>query len=157
MPHADTGNAARAFLTRTGLEPTLNRILVYSAVADSGRPLTAREILDRVLGDHHINRVTVYRILDLLADSGAVNRIAPVDGAARYCARGGRWPAGHSHFHCTRCGEVRCVDNATLHLDETALGNALAMQVSSVDLRLDGICASCAEAAASGEAETARQ
>ncbi|MUM77984.1 transcriptional repressor [Pseudodesulfovibrio sp. F-1] len=153
MPHADTANAARIFLTRTGIEPTLNRILVYSAMADSDQPLTAREILDKVLADHHINRVTVYRILDLLADSGAVNRIASVDGASRFCSRGGRWPAGHSHFHCTRCGEVRCVDNATLHLDETELGNALSMRVDNVDLRLDGICASCAEAARSDQAE----
>ncbi|MFH1915497.1 MAG: Fur family transcriptional regulator [Pseudomonadota bacterium] len=150
MPHADTRDAARAFLAGTGLEPTLNRILVFSAVADSDHPLTARQVLDRVLADHRINRVTVYRILDLLADCGAVNRIASMDGAARFCSRGGRWPRGHSHFHCTRCGEVQCVDNAMLHFDEKALGNALPMRVNSVDLRLDGICASCGTAMGQG-------
>ncbi|WP_285906946.1 Fur family transcriptional regulator [Pseudodesulfovibrio pelocollis] len=150
MPHADTGRAARTFLVGTGLEPTLNRILVYSAVADSDHPLTARQVLERVLADHRINRVTVYRILDLLADCGAVNRIASVDGPARFCSRGGRWPGGHSHFHCTRCGEVQCVDNAMLHFDEKALGHDLPMRICGVDLRLDGICASCGKAAGTG-------
>jgi Fur family ferric uptake transcriptional regulator len=142
MPSDDAKDAIRSFLAETGLEPTLNRMLVYSAVADSDRPLTARQVLDRVLAEHRVNRVTVYRILDLLAGCGAVNRIPATDGAARFCARG-RWPHGHSHFHCTRCGEVQCVDNAALHLDSKALGDALPMHVSHVDVRLDGICAAC--------------
>jgi Fur family ferric uptake transcriptional regulator len=142
MLHHNPRDTARTFLARTGLTPTLNRILVYSAVAESERPLTARQVLDRVLADHRVNRVTVYRILELLAGCGAVNRIPAADGAARFCARG-RWPHGHSHFHCTRCGEVQCVDNAALHLDSAALGDALPMHVSHVDVRLDGICAAC--------------
>jgi Fur family ferric uptake transcriptional regulator len=143
MHTPDAHAAARSFLARTGLEPTLNRILVLSTVAGSHHPLTAREVFERILAEHRLNRVTVYRILDLLAENGAVNRINATERAVRYCARGGRWPNGHSHFHCTQCGEVQCVDNDTLHFDQKALGDTLPMRISSVDLRLDGICTAC--------------
>jgi Fur family ferric uptake transcriptional regulator len=143
MTVSDATATARDFLARTGLDPTLNRILVLAAVAGSDRPLTAREVFERVLAEHRINRVTVYRILDLLAENGAVNRISSADRAARFCAGGGRWPNGHSHFHCTRCGEVQCVDNAALHIDANTLKAALPMHVNAIDLRLDGICANC--------------
>jgi Fur family ferric uptake transcriptional regulator len=139
---------AREFLARTGIDPTLNRILVFAAVAGSDHPLTARQVFERVLTGHRINRVTVYRVLDLLAEHGAVNRISSTGRAARFCARGGRWPNGHSHFHCTRCGEVQCVDNAALHLDEKTLGADLPMHISGMDLRLDGICTTCREESA---------
>jgi Fur family ferric uptake transcriptional regulator len=143
MTVSDATATARDFLARTGLDPTLNRILVLAAVAGSDRPLTAREVFERVLAEHRINRVTVYRILDLLAENGAVNRISSADRAARFCAGGGRWPNGHSHFHCTRCGEVQCVDNDALHIDTKTLKAALPMHINAIDLRLDGICANC--------------
>ena len=143
MTIPDAAATARDFLARTGLDPTLNRILVLAAVAGSDRPLTAREVFERVLAEHRLNRVTVYRILDLLAENGAVNRIGSADRAARFCAGGGRWPNGHSHFHCTRCGEVQCVDNDALHIDARTLNAALPMHINAIDLRLDGICANC--------------
>ncbi|MCJ2164317.1 MULTISPECIES: Fur family transcriptional regulator [unclassified Pseudodesulfovibrio] len=130
--------AARKFLERTGLEPTLNRILVLSAVADSRYPLTAREVYTTVLREHRLNRVTVYRILDLLAENGVVNRISSGERALHFCVG-----ADHSHFHCTRCGKVQCVANTLLQFDEKAVARALGMTVSSIDLHLEGLCAEC--------------
>lgn len=135
----DTAGAARAFLEKTGLEPTLNRILVLSAVAGGDHPLTADQVHRTVLREHRLNRVTVYRILDLLADRGVVNRINSGERAMLFCA--GR---SHSHFHCTGCGKVQCIDNTTLHFDEEAVARSLDMTVSHVDLHLEGLCAECA-------------
>jgi len=134
----DTAETARDFLEQTGLEPTLNRILVLSAVAAGQRPMTAPE----VLREHRINRVTVYRILDLLAEKGAVNRFSTNERAQHYCV--GR---DHSHFHCTSCGRVQCIANEELHFDETAVANALNLAVRHVDLHLEGLCPACARAA----------
>ena len=134
----DTAETARDFLEQTGLEPTLNRILVLSAVAAGQRPMTAPE----VLREHRINRVTVYRILDLLAEKGAVNRFSTNERAQHYCV--GR---DHSHFHCTSCGRVQCIANEELHFDETAVANALNLAVRHVDLHLEGLCPACARTA----------
>ncbi|EGB16009.1 ferric uptake regulator, Fur family [Pseudodesulfovibrio mercurii] len=142
MTQHDTAGAAREFLERTGLEPTLNRILVLSAVAAHHRPVTAAEVHSHILREHRINRVTVYRILDLLADRGAVNRFNSGERAQHYCVGG-----NHSHFHCTGCGRVQCIANEDLHFDETAVANALNLAVSHVDLHLEGLCPDCARAA----------
>jgi len=138
----DTAETARDFLEQTGLEPTLNRILVLSAVAAGQRPMTAAEVLAEILREHRINRVTVYRILDLLAEKGAVNRFSSNERAQHYCV--GR---DHSHFHCTSCGRVQCIANEELHFDETAVANALNLAVSHVDLHLEGLCPACARTA----------
>jgi Fur family ferric uptake transcriptional regulator len=138
----DTAETAREFLEQTGLEPTLNRILVLSAVAAGQWPMTAAEVHAEVLREHRINRVTVYRILDLLAEKGAVNRFSSTERAQHYCV--GR---DHSHFHCTGCGSVQCIANEKLHFDETAVANALNLAVSHVDLHLEGLCPACARAA----------
>ena len=137
-----TAGAAREFLEQTGLEPTLNRIMVLAAVVAGHRPMTAAEVLAEVLREHRINRVTVYRILDLLAEKGAVNRFSTNERAQHYCV--GR---DHSHFHCTGCGRVQCIANEKLHFDETAVANALNLAVSHVDLHLEGLCPACARAA----------
>ena len=138
----DTAGTARDFLERTGLEPTINRILVLSAVASEHRPVTASEVHAAILREHKLNRVTVYRILDLLAEKGAVNRFNSGERAQCYCV--GR---DHSHFHCTGCGRVQCIANQDLHFDETAVANALDLAVSHVDLHLEGLCPDCARAA----------
>ncbi|WP_207261926.1 Fur family transcriptional regulator [Desulfovibrio sp. Huiquan2017] len=138
----DTAGAAREFLEQTGLEPTLNRILVLSAVVAHHRPVTAGEVHAEVLREHKLNRVTVYRILDLLAEKGAINRFNSGERAQHYCV--GR---NHSHFHCTACGRVRCIANEDLHFDESAVADALNLAVSHVDLHLEGLCPDCARAA----------
>lgn len=138
----ETAEAAREFLEQTGLEPTLNRILVLSAVAAGQRPMTAAEVHADVLREHRLNRVTVYRILDLLAERGAVNRFNSGERAQHYCV--GR---NHSHFHCTACGRVQCIANEDLHFDESAVANALNLDISHVDLHLEGLCPACARAA----------
>lgn len=142
----NAAQAAQNFLERTGLEPTLNRILIFSALADSPHPLTAREVYEAVLGEHKINRVTVYRILDMLADKGAVNRVSSGERALQFCT--GR---NHSHFHCTSCGCVQCIQNDALHFDEEAVASALPLHISTIALHLEGVCADCRGGASSAK------
>lgn len=136
-------SAIRCLLEEAGLNPTLNRLLVLATIRDSDHPLAAAEVHKRLLREHTVNRVTVYRILDLLAEKGVVNRISSGERAAMYCLRQGRWRGGHSHFHCLRCGEVQCIDNADLRFNEDRVGGSLSLEISNVDLRLDGVCAGC--------------
>ena len=137
---ADVQDTAREFLEQIGLEPTLNRMLVLSAITGSNHPLTAAEVHQKVLASHSLNRVTVYRILDLLAEHGAINKITAGERSFHYCANE-RKNFGHSHFHCTSCGEVTCIDNDAIDFNEQAL--SLPRGVSNVDLRLDGVCPVC--------------
>lgn len=134
---------AHEILEQRGLDPTLNRILVLSAMIVSPRPLTAAEVYKKVLAEHKLNRVTVYRILDLFEEHGVVSKISSGERSFRYCARPGRRPHGHCHFHCTRCGAVQCIEKTLLPFDEKELTDRLPMDVQNIELRLDGVCESC--------------
>ena len=133
-------------LEQAGLEPTLNRVLVLTELRNSERPLTAKEAYERVLARHRLNRVTVYRILDLFAEKGVVRRIHSGERSLHYCCRESSWPHGHCHFHCLRCGAVQCLDAGRLPISEEALEAALPIAagvVSNIELRFDGVCPAC--------------
>ena len=132
-------------IVRFGLDPTLNRILVLSALSESDHPLTARDVYEELRHRHKLNRVTVYRILDLFAEKGVVSKISTGERSFCYCARFGRWPQGHCHFHCTRCGKVECIDKDLLALNPDELKNRLSLDVRHIELRLDGVCTACKE------------
>jgi Fur family ferric uptake transcriptional regulator len=134
----DTATTARIFLENAGLEPTLNRLLVVSAIAGSDHAPTAREVYEMVSREHKLNRVTVYRILDRLGEKGIVNRITSGERAQHFCLGG-----NHSHFHCTGCDEVLCIDNATLRFDGDAIANELPLTINHIDLRMEGLCGKC--------------
>lgn len=132
-----------ALLEGRGVEPTLNRFLVLASLDGSRYPMTAKEVLEAILARHKVNRVTIYRILDLLVDKGVINRVSAGERAAGYCVRDTGWGQGHSHFHCTVCGKVQCIDNNSLNIDEEALLAAIPMRVDTIDLRLEGVCEAC--------------
>lgn len=136
---------SREFIVRFGLDPTLNRLLVLTILLESDHPLTAKEVYEGLCREHTLNRVTVYRILDLFAEKGVVNKISTGERSFCYCACIERRRQGHCHFHCTRCGKVECIDKELLALDEEAVKNRLALDVQHIELRLDGVCTACRE------------
>jgi Fur family ferric uptake transcriptional regulator len=130
-------------LQATGLEPTEHRLRILMAVGSAPRPSSAPEILEHVKSDRDINRVTVYRILDLLVAHQVLNRLSLGEKSQRFCLRDVPGDA-HPHFHCTRCDRFLCLDAQSLALDHQALAG-LALDIRHVDIRLEGICPSCRE------------
>ncbi len=130
-------------ILKFGLDPTLNRLLVLTILLESDHPLTAKEVYEGLCREHTLNRVTVYRILDLFAEKGVVCKISTGERSFCYCAHIARQRLGHCHFHCIRCGKVECIDTDLLGLDEDVLKKRLALDVQHIELRLDGVCTAC--------------
>ena len=128
-------------LAAAGLEATDHRVRVLMAVGGTPYPSSAQEILDAVRAKSDINRVTVYRILDLLVEHEVLNRLGLGDRASRFCLREDHDDA-HPHFHCTRCDRYLFLFFFSLPLDQKAL-EALSLDVRHVDIRLEGICPAC--------------
>ena len=141
MPDMDWARA-RKTLEFHSLDPTLNRLLVLAALQGDDHPLSAREVFERVMARHRLNRVTVYRILDLFARQGVASKISVGERGFRYCASSERRPGRHVHFHCLRCGEVQCVSHRAAALAEE-LAQSLPLDIRNIELRLDGICDRC--------------
>jgi Fur family ferric uptake transcriptional regulator len=132
----------KALLTQRGLAVTAKRELVVQALAAAGCPLTPHELLDRLRGG--MNRVTLYRILDLLVERGAAERHNTGERAFRYCLR--RGPSGHAHFTCASCGRTSCLDSHELSASLSAFVAGLPMRVDTAEVRFGGVCQECLRA-----------
>lgn len=125
------------------LEATVNRLQVLEVIGGSGCPLSASEIsviLERTLT---INRVTVYRILDLLVEHNILERLSTGGRAAYYGLAPNEHHAAHAHFYCSRCGQMDCLRPETLSVDANLLKKTFSGEISRVEIRVDGICKNC--------------
>jgi len=137
-------NRGTVLLTKVGIEPTPLRLLVAWVLDQADQALAAADILDRVRRKHRVNKVTLYRILDLFVEKGLAGRHSSGDRAFRYCLGSRLSSRPHCHVHCVRCGRTRCLPVGDGVLDLAALGPGLAMDVTGVEVRIDGVCAACA-------------
>lgn len=135
-------NRLRNLLHRAGVEPTPCRMRVLTAIAASPAPLQAQEILAGIPPEAAMNKVTLYRILDLLAEKGLVWRHSGGDRTFRYCLAD-RSHGVRCHFYCTSCREMRCLPTSRVPAEVARLERQEALQVHSVEIRLDGVCEEC--------------
>lgn len=136
---------------------------VLSVLLTQQRALTHTELQDALPA---MDRVTLYRALDCLADASLAHKITGDDRVFRFSGRQETAPdAGasslssqrnvgvqhqHGHFQCTRCAQVFCLEspdaNHTLRdqlqvtLQTTA---AKGFQSHDIEVTIKGWCARC--------------
>ncbi len=132
-----------------GLEPIVNRVRVLEVIGGNAAPLSARDIFATVSRTSNINRVTVYRILDLLVEKRLVERLSSGGRSQLYgMAPNPNHPA-HPHFHCRSCGSLQCLQPGSLTVDLSGVERSFAGEVLAVEVRVEGVCRSCLKSAGS--------
>jgi Fur family ferric uptake transcriptional regulator len=130
-------------LAAVDVEATKNRLRVLEIVGNNHFPLSADDIFNTLERNSSINRVTVYRILDLLVDNGIVERLSTGGRAACYGLAPNDHHAPHPHFYCKNCGQMDCLNPESLHIDTGPLWQTLPGQIDKVEVRVDGVCKNC--------------
>ena len=130
-------------LAAADLEATENRVLVLEVVGNNTFPLSAGDIYDTLARSSSINRVTVYRILDLLVDHGVVERISSGGRAFSYGLAPNDFHQPHPHFYCKRCGQMDCLNPQSLTVESDPLWKTFPGRIDKVEVRVDGICKNC--------------
>jgi Fur family ferric uptake transcriptional regulator len=130
-------------LGTAGLRVTRNRLRVLEVVGNNGFPLSADDIFKTVDRSSAINRVTVYRILDLLVDRGIVERISSGNRATYYGLAPNDHHQPHPHFYCKNCRQMDCLSPESLSVDTDPLWKTFPGQIDKVEVRVDGICKNC--------------
>ena len=130
-------------LAGAALEATANRLHVLEVVGNNRFPLSADDIYKTLERRSSINRVTVYRILDLLVDHGIVERLSTGGRAAYYGIAPNDYHRAHSHFYCKSCGQMDCLSPESLNVDTHTLWKTFPGQIDKVEVRVDGICKNC--------------
>ena len=130
-------------LENSGLGTTPNRLKVLEVIGNNNYPLSPREIIDILGRNTDINRVTVYRILDLLVEKKLIDRISSGGRSFHYGLAPNEHHQPHPHFYCRECGSMECLNPESLHLDIKPLNRTFPGLIDNVQVRLDGICKNC--------------
>lgn len=133
----------KSLLESCNLGGTPHRIRVMEVVANSTAPLTAQEIYDTISRTTNANRVTVYRILDLLVEKRLLERISGRDRTFRYGLSEKSGEKNHPHFYCTLCGNMECLRPDSVAMDVESFRRTFPGTVENVEVRIDGVCKSC--------------
>ena len=130
-------------LASANLEATANRVGVLEVIGNNRFPLSAADIFQTLERSSSINRVTVYRILDLLVDSGVVERISTGGRAFYYGVAPNDHHQPHPHFYCKSCGQMDCLDPESLSVETEPLWKTFPGRIEKVEVRVDGVCKNC--------------
>jgi Fur family zinc uptake transcriptional regulator len=123
---------------------------VLDLLLQAEQPLSAYDILDK-LHRHGIKAPpTVYRALDFLVKHGLAHKLETAGGFVA-CRHHGDEHEDDDHLRqfvlCTRCGDVREIEDKSLLKITKKLGEKFLARVSKEVFELSGICHACAKKA----------
>lgn len=135
-----TKDEARRLLRARGLRFTAPRVAVLQVLAASARPLSYREVHER-LGDALWDPTTTYRNLVKLRDAGVAPVVSRADGIDRYALLDPDEGHRHPHFLCDDCGQLTCLPPNVIA--STSLGGGWSASVAAAAVQLHGTCPDC--------------
>ena len=143
MAGDDWTDHVHTVLAQAGLKRGGARERVIELLAAEPCALSAVEIEDALRAQGRpTGRASVYRVLDLLAEHGLVERIAVGDGQSRF-ERAQPGGAHHHHLVCEQCGRLVAFDDPGLERAIDSLSERLGGRVESHDVLLRGACERC--------------
>lgn len=128
-------------LTKHQLKKTAPRLRVLDMMY-AKNSATSQPDLESVMQD--IDRVTLYRILNVFEEKGIIHKVFDLDGTANYAVCRSECQANHHHdehlhFNCTNCKNVYCLNELTLPDLKLPAG----FKPESFTLYAAGLCPKC--------------
>ena len=133
----------RDMLDDMGLVAMPNRLRVLEMIGSNSSPIGAQEIFETLSRTTEINRVTVYRILDLLVEKGLVTRLSGLGRGLVYGLAPSEYHPAHPHFQCRSCGTLQCLQPASLTMDIWEVQRTFPGKITDIDIRVNGTCGNC--------------
>jgi Fur family ferric uptake transcriptional regulator len=130
------------FLKDQGAKLTPQRLRIAETVFDTHSHFTAEELYALVKKrEPLVGRVTVYRTLEHLVQSGMVEELSIKKGVATYEHVIGH--AHHDHLICTACGALTELRSARLEKVKHEEAVAAGWEPHSHSLKVYGLCPQC--------------
>jgi len=126
-----------------GIDTTLHRSTVLDVFIRDNRSRTPQDILEEVRKKKDIDKVTLYRILDLFVEKRIIRRITTFSGPMQYEILCEKHRPNHPHFVCRRCGQMECLDDMDLTGFKNQLKGKRKLKIEDIDLKLEGVCPEC--------------
>ena len=138
------------FLRGHGYKSTPERLAVLDQVLSSVAHFTVDDLYDqlRARGERRVSRATIYRTLELLAESGLINKIDWIAATTHYELS--HDDEHHDHFVCTRCGQIYEFYSPGLEEVQEKVCQVLGLVAESHTLKVAGVPQYCRERSANG-------
>jgi len=136
--------ATQGSLRKRGIRLTRQRRLLLDLIEQSGAHLDAGRLYKLARQqDPRLNRVTVYRTLKMLKDTGLVDELDLMhrQGEAHYYET--RMKQEHAHLVCLRCGKVEEFYGAPLQKLRRQIEEHFGFQILVVRTEVGGYCSHC--------------
>ena len=133
---------AEALCLERGVRLTEQRKAVLRLLCQSGKPLGAYELLDRMRATlKNPAPPVVYRALDFLLEQGLVHKLESIHAYVG-CTHPDH-PHASQFLICDDCGEVAEVEDPSVEKSLKAAGKAIGFRTKRPVVELLGTCAQC--------------
>jgi len=142
MKHRLSPLEIAALIRNAKARATPARVRVLGLLQSAPEPVSHAQLEEVLAAEPSaaIDRVTLYRVLDWLAETGLAHKAPDNRGVFRFSpASQDIEHTAHAHFRCTDCGGVFCLDMAPPKLPDLPEGFRLA----GINLDIRGECARC--------------
>lgn len=122
-----------------GGRATPARIKVLALLETTHKALSHGEV-EQALAGEGLDRVTLYRVLDWLAEAGLARRTTDALRVFRFSlAVAGQDHSRHAHFRCEACGSEFCLEDVPV--PQAVLPGGFSAK--AVEFNISGQCARC--------------
>jgi Fur family ferric uptake transcriptional regulator len=139
-----------------GVRLTRQRRVLIDLIDTSGKHLDADTLYNMAKEkDSKLNRVTVYRTLKMLKESGLVDELdlAHFEGEKHYYET--RLKREHAHIICLRCGRVEEFFGEQLSAVKGQVASQFGFEIVFARTEIGGYCSHCQVLRAQNETQTA--
>ncbi|MBK8575976.1 MAG: transcriptional repressor [Elusimicrobia bacterium] len=136
-------NGLESVFEKKGLYSTRERRGTLKALADYGKPLTAKQLHERI-GRGSCDLATVHRTLTHFEKAGIV-RVIALDGRSRWFELKDH-SGHHHHVFCTSCERIEDVPMCRIAAFTRYASEKLKFRIHSHSLELFGFCPKCQKA-----------
>lgn len=129
-------------LSRKGVKPTPNRILVVKELMKALRPVSLAD-LEISLG-FSMDKASIFRVLELFSEKDVVHVIEDGSRSLKYelCHSSNHSISDqHVHFYCEQCKETYCFESVNVPLINIPDG----FSSHTINYMIKGICPKCAK------------
>lgn len=132
---------ASEILHQHNIKKTSSRVAIINALQSSELPLSENEIKE-VMQEQY-DRITFYRNVQTLSESGIIHRIVIDNTLVKYalncCEHGHQHSTNHVHFFCKSCQQTVCLEDVCVQQYTLPSG----YKMTDCEVVIKGVCQTC--------------
>lgn len=134
----DSVNKLKKILKNNSYSITKTRLRVFEILLELNKPIT---ISNLILIDTNIDKVSIYRTIDLFEKIGVVHRVWT--GFKSNVELSEDFSSHHHHFTCLNCAKTVNIESPELEKDLHGLESKYCFNLTQHSVELTGYCQDC--------------